>query len=68
MAIVMGGVQGAMRRIVPRFGEARLVIAGALLMTVAFALIPEMPSVALVAVPLALSAIAWVAIEDSSTV
>ena len=24
MAIVMGGVQGAMRRIVPRFGEARL--------------------------------------------
>ncbi len=57
MAIVMGGVQGAMRRIVPRFGEARLVIAGVVSMTVAFALIPEMPSVALVALPLALSAI-----------
>jgi MFS transporter, DHA1 family, tetracycline resistance protein len=57
MAIVMGGVQGAMRRIVPRFGEARLVVAGALAMTAAFALIPEMPSVALLALPLALSAI-----------
>jgi MFS family permease len=57
MAIVMGGVQGAMRRIVPRFGEARLVVAGTLAMTAAFALIPEMPSVALLALPLALSAI-----------
>jgi DHA1 family tetracycline resistance protein-like MFS transporter len=57
MAIVMGGVQGSMRRIVPRFGEARLVIAGVALMTAAFALIPEMPSVALLALPLALSAI-----------
>jgi MFS family permease len=57
MAIVMGGVQGAMRRIVPRFGEARLVVAGAIAMAAAFALIPEMPSVALLALPLALSAI-----------
>jgi MFS family permease len=57
MAVVMGGVQGGMRRLVPRVGEARLVIAGALSMAVAFALIPEMPSVALLALPLALSAI-----------
>jgi DHA1 family tetracycline resistance protein-like MFS transporter len=57
MAVVMGGVQGGMRRIVPRFGEARLVIAGAALMTLAFALIPEMPSIGLLALPLALSAI-----------
>ena len=57
MAIVMGGVQGGMRRIVPRFGEARLVVAGAVAMAVAFALIPEMPSVASLSVVLALSAI-----------
>jgi MFS family permease len=53
----MGGVQGGMRRIVPRFGEARLVVAGALAMAAAFALIPEMTSVALLLLPLALSAI-----------
>jgi MFS family permease len=57
MAVVMGGVQGGMRRIVPRFGEARLVVAGALAMAAAFALIPEMTSVALLLLPLALSAI-----------
>jgi MFS family permease len=57
MAIVMGGVQGAMRRIVPRFGEARLVVAGVVAMTLAFALIPEMPNTALLALPLALSAL-----------
>jgi MFS family permease len=57
MAVVMGGVQGGMRAIVPRFGEARLVIAGALCMAVAFALVPEMPTPALLALPLALSAI-----------
>jgi MFS family permease len=57
MAIVMGGVQGGMRHIVPRFGEARLVVAGAAAMTVAFALVPEAPTVAWLALPLALSAI-----------
>ncbi len=57
MAIVMGGVQGGMRRIVLRFGEARLVVAGCVAMTLAFALIPAMPSVAWLALPLALSAI-----------
>jgi MFS family permease len=57
MALLMGGVQGAMRGLVPRFGEARLVVGGAVAMTVAFALVPEMPSVALLALPLALSAI-----------
>ncbi|MFI5320469.1 MAG: MFS transporter [Myxococcota bacterium] len=57
MAIVMGAVQGGMRRLVPRVGEARLIIAGTALMTAAFALIPEMPSVLLLALPLALSAI-----------
>jgi len=57
MALVMGSVQGAMRRLVPRFGEARLVVAGAAAMTAAFALIPEMPNVAWLALPLALSAI-----------
>jgi MFS family permease len=57
MALVMGGVQGGMRRIVPRFGEARLVVAGCVAMTLAFALIPAMPSVAWLTLPLALSAI-----------
>jgi MFS family permease len=57
MALLMGSVQGAMRGLVPRFGEARLVVAGAIAMTLAFALVPEMPSVALLALPLALSAI-----------
>ena len=57
MAVVMGAVQGSMRRIVPRVGEARLVVAGVALMTLAFALIPEMPTLALLAIPLALSAI-----------
>jgi MFS family permease len=57
MAVVMGGVQGGMRRIVPRFGEARLVVVGVALMIGAFALVPEMPSVAWLTLPLAASAI-----------
>jgi MFS family permease len=57
MAVVMGGVQGGMRRIAPRFGEARLVIAGVLPMAFAFAAIPHAPSVAILLVPLALSAL-----------
>jgi multidrug resistance protein len=57
MALVMGTVQGGMRRIAPRFGEARLVIAGVVLMALAFAAIPHAPSVGVLLAPLVLSAI-----------
>ena len=57
MAIVMGVVQGGMRRLVPRIGEARLALAGCALLAVAFAATPQMPSVGLLLIPLAVSAI-----------
>jgi len=57
MAVVMGIVQGGMRKLVPRVGEARLALAGCALLAVSFAAIPQMPSVGLLLLPLALSAI-----------
>jgi len=57
MAVVMAVVQGGMRKLAPRVGEARLALAGCALMALSFAVIPEMPSVGLLLAPLALSAI-----------
>jgi MFS family permease len=57
MALVMGVVQGGMRRIVPRVGEARLALFGCAALALAFAAIPEMPGVGSLLLPLALSAI-----------
>jgi len=58
MAVVMGGVQGGgIRALAARFGERTLLHAGAILMTVAFLAIPFAPSVAILLVPLGVSAV-----------
>jgi MFS transporter, DHA1 family, tetracycline resistance protein len=58
MAIVMGGIQGGgMKRLAARFQERRLVLAGLVLMTLAFAAMPLPGSVAWLMLPLALAAI-----------
>ncbi len=58
MAIVMGGIQGgAMKRLAARFQERRLVLAGLVLMTLAFAAMPIPGSVAWLMLPLALAAV-----------
>ena len=57
MAIVMGAVQaGAIRALVARFGERSLFWAGAGLMATSFAVIPFAPTVAILLVPLGVSA------------
>jgi MFS family permease len=58
MAVVMGGVQGgAIRPLAARFGERRLLYAGAVLMAIAFVAIPFAPTVAILLVPLVVSAV-----------
>jgi DHA1 family tetracycline resistance protein-like MFS transporter len=58
MAVVMGGVQGGgIRALAKLFGERNLLFAGAALMMGAFAVIPLAPSVGLLLVPLAVSAV-----------
>jgi len=58
MAVVMGGVQGGgIRPLAARFGERRLLYAGAVTMAVSFAAIPLAPTVPLLLVPLAVSAV-----------
>ena len=58
MAVVMGGVQGGgIRALAARFGERTLLHAGAVLMTLAFVAIPFAPSVAILLVPLVVSAV-----------
>ena len=58
MAVVMGAVQGGgMRPLSARFEERALVGAGALLLALACPAVPEAPSVALLLVPLAVSAV-----------
>jgi DHA1 family tetracycline resistance protein-like MFS transporter len=57
MAVVTGSVQGgAMRRLVARFGEKRLVLAGSAFLAAGFAGIPWMPVVPLLLLPLAVAA------------
>ena len=58
MAVVMGGVQGGgMKALSARFEERALVSAGAAALGIAFLALPEMPTVALLAVFLVLSAL-----------
>jgi len=58
MAVVMAGIQGGgMRALAARFGERPLLLGGAATMVVAFALLPAVPSEALLIAPLALAAV-----------
>jgi DHA1 family tetracycline resistance protein-like MFS transporter len=58
MAIVIGGIQGgAMKRLAARFHERRLIIAGLVLMTIAFLGVPFPGSVAILMIPLAIAAV-----------
>jgi len=58
MAIVMGGIQGGgMKALSARFEERTLVSLGTLLLGIAFLAMPEMPTVALLILPLVLSAV-----------
>jgi MFS family permease len=58
MAVLMGGVQGGgIRFLAARFGERKLLFAGAILMAAAFVAIPLSPTVAILLVPLAVSAV-----------
>jgi DHA1 family tetracycline resistance protein-like MFS transporter len=53
MAVVMAGIQGGgMRRLVARYGEAKLVLFGLVLMSIAFALIPLTDHVGILMIPL----------------
>jgi MFS transporter, DHA1 family, tetracycline resistance protein len=58
MAVIMGGVQGGgIRRLAARFGEPTLLRGGALILGLSFALVPLMPTVAVLLVPLAASSV-----------
>jgi multidrug resistance protein len=58
MALIMVLVQGGLiRRLAPRFGEKRLLEAGALLLGVSFLAIPYSPTVALLLLPLSLASL-----------
>jgi predicted MFS family arabinose efflux permease len=58
MAIVIGGIQGgAMKRLAARFHERRLILAGLVLMGLAFFSVPLPHSVAILMVPLAIAAV-----------
>jgi MFS family permease len=66
MALLMGGVQGGgMKALAARFSERGLAIGGSLLLAVAFALLPEMPSVAMLLAPLALAAVGRAVLQPS---
>jgi DHA1 family tetracycline resistance protein-like MFS transporter len=57
MAAVMGGIQGGgMRALALRFRERTLVVAGSSILAVSFLAVPYAPSVALLLVPLVISA------------
>jgi predicted MFS family arabinose efflux permease len=58
MAIVIGGIQGgAMKRLAARFHERRLILAGLVLMAMAFFSVPLPNSVAILMAPLAIAAV-----------
>jgi MFS family permease len=66
MALLMGGVQGGgMKALARRYSERGLAIAGASALAVAFAAVPEMPSVAWLLAPLALSALGRAILQPS---
>ena len=58
MALVMVGVQGGLiRRMAPKYGEKKLLLIGALLMTGAFLLVPESATVPILLFPLCLASL-----------
>jgi MFS family permease len=58
MALLMGAIQGGgMKALSARFSERALVVAGSALLAVAFVTIPEMPTPAMLLVPLSVSAV-----------
>lgn len=58
MALIMVAIQGGMiKRLVMRFGEKRLLTVGSVCLALAFVLVPESPSVALLLIPLAISSV-----------
>lgn len=58
IAVVMGGIQGGgMRALSARFAERSLAVAGMAILALAFALLVEAPTLALLLVPLTLSAV-----------
>ncbi len=66
MALLMGGVQGGgMKALAARFPERSLVIAGSLTLAASMALLPEMPTVAWLVAPLALSALGRAVLQPS---
>jgi len=66
MALLMGGVQGGgMKALARRYSERGLAIAGASALAVAFAAVPEMPTVAWLLAPLALSALGRAILQPS---
>jgi MFS family permease len=66
MALLMGGVQGGgMKALARRYSERGLAIAGASALAVAFAAVPEMPSVVWLLAPLALSALGRAILQPS---
>ena len=66
MALLMGGVQGGgMKALARRYSERGLAIAGASALAVAFVAVPEMPSVAWLLAPLALSALGRAILQPS---
>ncbi len=58
MAILMGGIQGGgMKRLAERAGERQLILVGFAMMAIAFPLVPLVYTVAILLIPLALSAV-----------
>ncbi len=66
MALLMGGVQGGgMKALARRYSERGLAITGASALAVAFAALPEMPTVAWLLAPLALSSLGRAVLQPS---
>jgi len=66
MAVVMGGIQGGgMKALATRLSERRLARGGSLLLGASIALLPFAPSVAVLVVPLALSAVGRAVLQPS---
>jgi Na+/melibiose symporter-like transporter len=58
MALIMVAIQGGgLRALAPRYGERNLILGGASLLALCFAVVPFVPSVALLLVPLSISSI-----------
>ena len=58
MALIMVLVQGGLiRRLVPQFGERKLLLSGAVLLILAFALVPTSPTVAWLLFPLSIASL-----------